>query len=313
MNARIALGLACALASAGALNWGYLAQHGVAATLPPLSLRRPIQSLRALFSSRRWLTGFFAGIGGWMLYVAALKFAPLSLVQAAAAGGIGLLALLASRTTGAMLSRREWTGVGIAVFGLALLGVSLVGQRPGGGHTGWLPLVVWIAASLGAAALSAGPAARMLTAGAGLGAAAGVLYAAGDVGTKAAVAGGVWLLVVPAVLACHGLAFVALQLSFQRGGALATAGVATLFTNALPIAAGLALYREPLPTGLLGALRVLAFGAVIVGAVALARGDEHEEPHSGHAPQGSDWTATATATRPAPLAPDAAAGRSAGV
>ena len=313
MSARIALGLACALASAGALNWGYLAQHGVAAALPPLSLRRPIRSLRALFSSRRWLAGFLAGIGGWVLYVVALRFAPLSLVQAAAAGGIGLLALLASRTTGAVLSRREWTGVAIAVVGLALLGISLAGQRPGGSHAGWLPLAIWIAASLAAAALSAVPAARMLAAGAGLGAAAGVLYAAGDVGTKAAVAGGAWLLVVPAVLACHGLAFVALQLSFQRGGALATAGVATLFTNALPIAAGLALYREPLPIGALGVLRVFAFGAVIVGAVALARGDEHKEPRFEHAQPGSDKTAGAIATRPAPQARDVVAGRSAGV
>jgi len=43
----------------------------------------------------------------------------------------------------------------------------------------------------------------------------------------------------PAVLAAHGLAFVCIQLAFQRGGALATAGTASLLTNALPIAAGI--------------------------------------------------------------------------
>jgi hypothetical protein len=100
-----------------------------------------------------------------------------------------------------------------------------------------------------------------------------VLYAAGDVGTKAAVGGGARLVFMVPVLACHGLAFVALQLGFQRGGALATAGVATLFTNALPIVAGVALYKEPLPGGALGALRVLAFASVIVGAAVLARGE----------------------------------------
>jgi hypothetical protein len=72
------------------------------------------------------------------------------------------------------------------------------------------------------------------------------------------------------VLAAHGLAFVALQLGFQRGGALATAGVATLFTNALPIAAGMTLFHESLPGGIQGALRVLAFAAVVAGAAALA-------------------------------------------
>jgi hypothetical protein len=75
------------------------------------------------------------------------------------------------------------------------------------------------------------------------------------------------------VIASHAFAFVALQLGFQRGGALATAGVATLFTNALPIVAGIALFREPLPGGALGVLRVIGFVAVIVGAAVLARGE----------------------------------------
>jgi hypothetical protein len=74
------------------------------------------------------------------------------------------------------------------------------------------------------------------------------------------------------LLACHGAGFVALQFGFQRGGALATAGVATLFTNALPILAGVVVYHELLPTGIFGVLRVLAFAAVILGAVMLANG-----------------------------------------
>ena len=105
-----------------------------------------------------------------------------------------------------------------------------------------------------------------------LGTTAGVLYAAGDVGTKAAVAGGSRLWFVPAILACHGLAFVALQIGFQRGRRLATAGVAVLWTNALPIAAGMALFGES--SG--GVARVAAFVLVLVAAVALARATEAE-------------------------------------
>jgi len=74
-----------------------------------------------------------------------------------------------------------------------------------------------------------------------------------------------------AVLACHGLAFVALQLGFQRGSALATAGVSTLAMNALPIAAGTLVFAEAVPGGASGALRVLAFAAVVGGAALLAR------------------------------------------
>src|SRR5262249_57449756 len=91
----IAGGVVLALASAAALNWGYYAQHGAAAALPPLSLRQPMRSLAALFGSRRWLLGFWTGIAGWVLYVVALTLAPLSLVQACAAGGLAILAALA--------------------------------------------------------------------------------------------------------------------------------------------------------------------------------------------------------------------------
>jgi hypothetical protein len=85
--------------------------------------------------------------------------------------------------------------------------------------------------------------------------------------------GGAWLFFVPALLACHGLAFIALQLGFQRGRALATAGVASLLTNALPIAGGLLVFGETLPGGALGGIRALAFAFVVVAAALLARPD----------------------------------------
>lgn len=274
MTPQVGAGLLLALASAAALNWGYYAQHGAAATLPPLTVRRPVHSLGLLFRNRRWVVGFFTGIGGWVFYVAALALAPLSLVQAASAGGIALLAGLVGG-----LSRRERVAVAIAVAGLVLLGLSLIRVHVPTGHGSWGPVALWMGVSVVAAGFAAGPMARVLAGGAGLGIAAGVLYAAGDVGTKAAVAGGGRLAFVPALLACHGLAFVALQLGFQRGGALATAGMATLWTNALPIAAGSILFGESLPGGARGVARVAAFACVVVGAAALAR-REAEEPAS---------------------------------
>ena len=124
----------------------------------------------------------------------------------------------------------------------------------------------------GLAAAFAGPFSRLLAGGAGLGVAAGLCYAAGDVGTKAAVGGGARLLFGLPVLTAHGLGFVFLQLGFQRGGALTTAGVATLFTNAVPIAAGMVLYGDGLPAGGLGVARLLSFTAVVAGAALLTRG-----------------------------------------
>lgn len=280
MTAPLALSLLLALISAAALNWAFYRQHGQASALPRLSLARPLRSLRLLFTNRRWLLGFAVGILGWVFYVAALAFGPLSLVQAASSGGIGVLALLVWGWGGVTLSRREWAGVGVAIGGLAALGLSLIGSRSVdhvGGHTSWAAITIWLLASALLAGLSAGPGRKFSAPGAGFAIGAGLFYAAGDVATKGAVAGGWWLLLVPALLAAHGLAFVMLQFAFQRGKALATAGVATLFTNAVPIAAGMAVFHEPLPGGIRGSLRVLAFAAVVVGAVLLTRTTQRPE------------------------------------
>jgi hypothetical protein len=256
-----ALGLVLGLASAAAINGGYALQHASASALPPLTLRRPLNSLASLFRSGRWAIGFFAGIGGWGLYVAALAVAPLSLVQAASAAGIAVLAV-----GGPPLTRADRVGVAAALGGLVLLGLSLGAHVHSTHGSSWV-VIAWLLASAAAAAVVAGA----LPPGAGLGTAAGVLYAAGDVGTKAAFGGGARLFFVPALLACHGLAFACMQLAFQRGGRLATAGLAVLWTNALPIVAGTALFGEGVPGGFRGAARVAAFVLVLVGAVALSR------------------------------------------
>jgi hypothetical protein len=277
---KVGAGLVLALGSASALNWGFFAQHRAASALPPLSVRRPVRSLRLLFSNLRWLAGFLIGILGWVLYVAALALAPLSLVQAVSAGGIGLLALLVTRLGHVPLEARERLGVGIALIALVLLGLSLgghaVAERPGA----WKAVALWIGASAVSAALLGGPVSRALVGGAGLGMASGILYAAGDVATKAATAGGARLWFVPVLLACHGFGFVALQMGFQRGEALATAGVSTLLTNALPILAGLALFDDDVPGGAFGVLRVAAFVGVVTGAALLARAGERPSARS---------------------------------
>ncbi|HUJ91980.1 MAG TPA: hypothetical protein VLW05_04725 [Gaiellaceae bacterium] len=278
MTTDLAAGLLLALLSASAINWGYLLMHQAASSLPPLSLRHPILSLRGLFTAPRWLFGFIAGIVGWVFYVVALWLAPLSLVQAASAGGIGVLALLVARSTHVRLARRELMGVITAMVGLILLGLSLHGHTDAGNAGSAKAIGLWIVLSFVAAGLVAGPGARLLAAGAGLGAASGVLYAAGDIATKAAVYGGWRFAFVPVLLACHGTGFVLLQFGFQRGGALATAGVSTVLTNSLPIVAGTVLYSEGIPSGAAGVARVAAFAAVVVGAALLAKGEDEPQP-----------------------------------
>ena len=270
-HASLVFGLILALASAAAFNWSWVAQHTITSRLPVLTVRHPWRSLGFLFGHRRWLFAFLVGIAGWAMYIVALRFAPLSLVQAVSAGGLALLAVLAQREEGAPLPRREWFGVGVAVVGLVFLSVSLAGGSSGSSTGSWVAVSAWFLVSFVAVGISIGPAASYLAPGAGFGIAAGIMYAAADVGTKEAVHGGVFALFTLPVLACHGLAFTLIQLSFQRGRALATAGLSSFCTNALPIAGGLLIYHETAPPGALGALRFVAFGCVVLGAVAVAR------------------------------------------
>jgi hypothetical protein len=279
---KIALALAITVVSACCLDLGDLLQYGVASKLPALSLRRPVASLRSLLGNYRWLAGICLEAVGWLLYVGALALAPLSLVQATAAGGIGILAIMVSRFTHVPLTIKERIGVLVSVMGLALLGVSLLGEHGKGSAAGYLWIGVWLVASASIAVVCAGLLGRVIGGGPAWGIAAGILFAAGDVSTKMAVAGGLKNIFIFSIclIVFYVVGTLVLQAGFQRGGALTTVGLATLITNALPIAAGMTVFREPLPVGWIGAARIVAFAAVVAGAVLLASRTKAAKPRS---------------------------------
>jgi len=103
------------------------------------------------------------------------------------------------------------------------------------------------------------------------GIAGGLLFSVGDISTKIATQGGARLAFAVPLVGGYVLGTAMLQLGYQRGGALTVAGIATLLTNALPIAAGTVLLDEPIPAGALGVLRIAAFAIVVAGAIVLAR------------------------------------------
>ena len=269
MTSPLAGGLGLALASALALDAGFLIQQGAVARTPELSLHRP------LFSSGRWLAGFCLGVSGWGLYFAALTLAPLSLVQTVAAGGIGLLVVLAAIGRRALPARRERVGALLATAGLMALAASV----------GNSAIVSRAPTALGVAGLAAAclvvvlAALRRRSASLG-GLAAGLCYGVGDVTSKAllitlphhpgpgALAASPYLY---ATAGAHGLGFVVLQRAFQHGGPITSLGPMTAAANLLPMAAGVLLLGEGLPHGGLAlALRVGAFAAAVAGAWVLA-------------------------------------------
>jgi len=283
---QLAFGLTLAFVSAIAVNWAYAREHDAAAAMPCFSARRPLQFVSLLLHDRRWLTGFATETAGWLVYVAALRLAPISLVQAVCASGIAFLALASAHGHPGALARHEQLAVVIAVAGLALLALSLVNTHQSDHLPTWPAAPLWLGACAAAAAILALLGAGLARASA-LGLAAGLLFAGGDISAKLVVYGGTWLIAALALIACYALGTSVLQGAFQHGDALTGAGLATLATNAVPIAAGFVVFGEQLPHGFPGALQLAAFAALIASAVLLARGPvqqparrQRERPHA---------------------------------
>jgi hypothetical protein len=299
MHLRTIIGLLLALGSTVLISLSYLREHDAAAGLPTLSLRRPRHSVKLLFGSRAWLLGFAMESVGFGLYVTALTLAPLALVQSVAAGGVGILAVATARLAHRRLKRHELAGAAVAVVGLGLLAVSLSGgdARDAKGALG--SIILWLAITAGVAAFFFASDRTSLQRGVGAGVAGGLFFAVGDISTKVATQGGGRLLFIIPLVAGYLLGTALVQIGYQSGAALTVAGLATLFTNAVPIAAGTVVLKEEVPSGALGVLRILAFAAVTAGAVALARPDA---PRSA-APRGSPEAHPRGTTEPTGMAP----------
>jgi hypothetical protein len=273
LSAQTAIALLLALASTALTNVAYLREHDAAAALPALSLRRPLHSVEALLTDRSWLFGFALESGGFALYVAALALAPLTLVQSVSAGGIGILAFVSARMRRQRLGRHELAGVLVSMLGLLALAVSLAGGSGEGAGGSTSEILLWLGATAGAAVVVLALGRRFGALAVAEGVAGGLFFSIGDISVKVATQGGARAAFAIGVIVGYSLGTAFLQLGYQKGGALTVAGLATLLTNALPIAAGAVVLGEPMPSGVLGGVRIVAFAAVTVGAILLARPD----------------------------------------
>lgn len=279
------IGLTLAFVSAILTNTAYSLEHDAAAALPPLSPRRPFRSAEFLLRNRRWVTAFATESAGWLLYVAALRLAPLALVQAVTASGVAVLAFATARGHPSRLARREQFAVVLALAGLLLLALSLVGTKASDRHPEVIGIITWLAACGGGAALLIAIPTHFARA-ASLGLATGLLFADGDISAKLVGYGGLWLVALATLIVAYGIGTSVLQSAYQRGDVLTAAGTATMVTNAVPIAAGFVLFHEMLPHGARAALQIAAFASLVVSAVAL--GHQQAPAADGRPPRGGE-------------------------
>jgi drug/metabolite transporter (DMT)-like permease len=271
------LGLLFALICALTTNVGFLFKHRGACAAPSVDMRHPLRSGKALFSSRLFAIGMLIAAGAWVFHVLAMAFAPLSLVQAVLAGGVVLLAIMAERTFGLEISRRQWMGIGLTAVGLLLLGLSLPAVH--GAHSRFsLPgMIVFEAVLLVVGTLLImGPqiGAPAEHHGFMLGAASGILFGVSDVAIKA----------ISGMVGAHGLlglispwtlvtviasvaAFYSSAKGLQDGQAVPVIAVTGTAANVSGIVGGILVFGDPLsghPVTL--AIELGAFALVLIAA-----------------------------------------------
>jgi drug/metabolite transporter (DMT)-like permease len=269
----ILLALLCALFS----NLGFLYKHRGACAAPDVNWRHPVRSAVQLWTSKWFAVGMGVAIFAWLLHVAAMAFAPLSLVQAVMSGGLVFLTVLAERVFGFKCGKRQWVGVGLMAVGLALLVVIL--PAAGGAHSHY--------SNAGMIAFEAG----LLTVstllvlspklgtphehhGVLLGLASGLLFGVSDVAIKALTgltgAHGAAGLLSPWLLTCIAasvIAFFASARGLQTGEAVPVITMTSAGANVSTIAGGIIVFGDPMPSDALGiVIQSLAFVLVIVAA-----------------------------------------------
>jgi drug/metabolite transporter (DMT)-like permease len=272
MNLGILLALACAVAT----QLGFLYKHRGACEAPKVDVRHPLRTVRSLFASRWFALGMAIATGAWFFHVAALAFAPLSVVQAVLSTGVVILAVMAERIFGFEVGARQWVGVGMTAIGLVLLVITLPAHS--GAHSNY-SLAGMITFESGMLAIGAllitGPrfGAPDHHHGVMLGGAAGVLFGVSDVAIKALTGldGVMGILVSPwlfvAILGSI-VAFYASARGLQDGEAVPVIASTSTAANVSCILGGIVVFGDPMPADTLGiALQLLAFAMVVLAAL----------------------------------------------
>lgn len=286
----VQIGVALALLAALMANLAALLKHRGCQRVAPVHIRRPLQSARSLARSRWFALGWGLAAVAWLVHVAALSMAPISIVQAVLAGGAVTLAVMSQRLFGDAVDRRQWLALLLGGAGLALLAVTV--PQFSGSHSEFAagPILGFEGGlALVAAALALVHRSERLAARRGilLAALSGTLFALAGVAIKGLTgAEGVGAaIVVPwvAIIVVFGaLAQYTAVAALQRGEAIETIGLMGLVANVTQIAAGVLVFGDPLSADPLGiALQATAFAMVCLSALLLpaqARPATHPAP-----------------------------------
>jgi hypothetical protein len=272
----LVVGLGVALLCALATNVAFLCRHRGACSVPEVEWKKPWQTSKALWSARWFAIGMGVALVGWLLHVAALAMAPLTLVQVAISAGLVFLAVAAERYFGISMGRKQWAAVALMAGGLAL--VTATAPAPKGAHSSYsVPgMVVFegVIIAVAAVCMAVPHVAHRTRYAIVLGSAAGALFAASDAALKAITkhvgddgALGVltpWL--IPCLLASV-MGFFASARSLQDEDAVAVISLTTVGSTVASLIGGIVVFRDPMASHpAILALQLAGFVCVCVAA-----------------------------------------------
>jgi drug/metabolite transporter (DMT)-like permease len=272
LNLGILLALTCAVAT----QLGFLYKHKGANDAPTVDIRHPFRTAVQLYSCKWFAIGMGVAAVAWLFHVAALAYAPLSVVQAVLSTGVVILAVLAERIFGFKVGTRQWIGVSMTALGLLLLVITLPATH--GAHSAYslVGMIAFEGALLAIGAVLIGG--KHLGVphhhhGIMLGAAAGVLFGVSDIAIKAltgaggltGILGSPWLAIT--ILASV-IAFYASARGMQQGEAVPVIAATSTAANVSCILGGIIVFGDPMPTDAVG-ISVQVFAFILVVAAAL--------------------------------------------
>jgi drug/metabolite transporter (DMT)-like permease len=270
------LAVTIALAASFCVNYSSYLQKKAVDALPKLRLRISWTVIRTFFTNRPWLAAMAMDAVGTALFMVALIFAPVSIVEPIITAGIALLAYLAIKNLGEKPGWADFCAIGMTALGVIFLAVSLAEGVPK--EKSYHPLELWVVVVAAVVLAIALPLSMYLfgrgNIAAGLGVSGGLIIGTAAVFSRLLMGnfGGQWYIWLAVCAVTYPLGFALFQAGLQRGRAVVVAPVYNALVVSVPIAVGTVALNESLPESeLLTALRVAAFVLIVVGTIVLSR------------------------------------------
>lgn len=280
---KVVLAIVIALAASFCVNYSTYMQKMAVDTLPRLRLRLSWKVIRTFIGNRLWLSAMVMDGLGTALFMVALIFAPVSIVEPIITAGIALLAYLAIKNLGETPGPADFLAIGMTVLGVVFLAISLAEGLPT--EKTYNPLELWVVAgALVIVAVAVPLVLQLLGRGniaAALGVSGGLFIGTASVFSRLLMGnfGGQWYLWLPACALTYPLGFLVFQSGLQRGQAVVVAPIYNGLIACVPIVVGTVSLNEHFPMSpVLTALRITAFVLIVVGSIVLSRRTAEELP-----------------------------------